>query len=111
MSALDLPGPGDPETWGPVVDPRDPRWEDQEWEGHLTCGAESTHVALPPTIYSDLMEVVKKHDPRLHEYVYSLEYAGVFDADLECQYDDDVTWTNGHAVCPWCGADHLHEGD
>ena len=104
-------GPGDPETWGPVVDSRDPRWEDQEWEERLTCGAEGTHVALPVTIYSDLMDAVKNHDRRLYEYVYKLEYDGVFDAELECQYDDDVTWTNGHAVCPWCGADHLHEGD
>ena len=25
----DLPGYGDEETWGPVVDPRDPRWRDE----------------------------------------------------------------------------------
>lgn len=31
-------GPGDPETWGPCTDPRDPRWDDSfdppidEWE-------------------------------------------------------------------------------
>jgi hypothetical protein len=28
MSVATFPGPGDPETWGPVWHPDDPRWPD-----------------------------------------------------------------------------------
>lgn len=28
MVQIDMPGTGDPATWGAVVDPRDPRWPD-----------------------------------------------------------------------------------
>jgi hypothetical protein len=43
-SAFTTFGPGDPETWGPVTDHRDPRWDGFDYGPCDRCGEESTRM-------------------------------------------------------------------
>lgn len=100
-----LPGPGDPATWGaPTGHPNDPRTVDHEVEDRLECRTDAEHAVLPVGV---LDTVLRELSDDMKQYVSS----AMFYHDFECGFDDDVTWHNGHAVCPWCGSEHIMEYD